>query len=946
MRGGMLSLVFVLALLAPSYATASGAHAVPRPTAASPSWLSTGAAREIVARGGSAVLEGIRTAPVGGHVVPSPSNAEPTESILDADSAVAMPQPINPVREQILAEGSPGPISSGLPPTAVGSTGPTRSAPKPVLHGVTIAPETLTATEFRGLDSNCAYCPYYPPDVQLAAGPGYLVEMVNVAGAIYSKQGTQISVFSLSAWPFYFPSSDWVGDPKVVYDSGSNRWFATMVDFSAGYFEVAISDTSDPTSGWYYYTVAGTPSGDYPDQAILGVSSNVVAVGANDFTISADVWVGGEIWVVNKAQLLSGVTAYYSYWGPSCGPLCTYPGSIHPVRSLSSTTTQYFISSGFGSTSTLTLYSEVGTPPDTVTLSSQSLSIYALTTPPPALQWGSSNTLDTGDGRVLDAVWSNGYLWASLVDACTFTGDPQARSCFRIIELNTAGPTVVIDQDWGNPGVYYLYPALSLDSQGDVTILAGYSSSTEYPGLMVWGQAYNEPNSLEPAAYLAGLAPNGPATYPSCSGVCRYGDYFGASTDTDGTSVWVAGEYGASGTFWSTYVARVKTLPLSTSAVSASRTSSDVGQTVTFSVTPSGGTGAYSYAWSGLPSGCASANQATVACVANAAGASTISATVRDSYGTVVTSSVLLFTVYPDPVVATPTGAPVSGGIDVGQAVTFSVAVSGGSGGNEYSWAGLPGCPPQNLPMLSCNSTQEGTFPVSVSVTDSNGFVASSGVLAYVVLPDPTVTPLALSRTSLDVGQVVNGFVTATGGAGSFTYRWNGLPSGCSSSLASLSCSPGAAGVYNISVTVTDANRFAATSFGYPITVSPRLTVALAADPGDFLEHHSTTLNAVVQGGLSPYSYEWSGLPPGCSTPTAPTNSICSPSSPGTYRVTIIVRDRNGASVNSTMQIVVEASLFGLLPLVEEVALVAVAVIVPIGLAAFLLWRRRRRDQS
>ncbi len=67
---------------------------------------------------------------------------------------------------------------------------------------------------------------YFPPDTQLAAGPYHLVELLNSAGAVWSKDGALVKLFSLSAFfgaPWNYP----VGDPRVLYDPLNSRWFAS-----------------------------------------------------------------------------------------------------------------------------------------------------------------------------------------------------------------------------------------------------------------------------------------------------------------------------------------------------------------------------------------------------------------------------------------------------------------------------------------------------------------------------------------------------------------------------------------------------------------------------------------------------------------------------------------------------------------------------------------------
>ena len=52
--------------------------------------------------------------------------------------------------------------------------------------------------------------------------------------------------------------------------------------------------------------------------------------------------------------------------------------------------------------------------------------------PPSAKQKnGSGVTIDTGDQRLLDAVYRDGHLWASGNDQCKPSGDTTQRSCLQ-----------------------------------------------------------------------------------------------------------------------------------------------------------------------------------------------------------------------------------------------------------------------------------------------------------------------------------------------------------------------------------------------------------------------------------------------------------------------------------------------------------------------------------
>lgn len=149
----------------------------------------------------------------------------------------------------------------------------------------------------------------------------------------------------------------------------------------------------------------------------------------------------------------------------------------------------------------------------------------------------------------------------------------------------------------------------------------------------------------------------------------------------------------------------------------------DVGQTVTISTHASGGWGAYTYDWSGLPTGCTSANRDTISCTPSAHGDFAIKVSVTDANGFTATNSSYLI-VYVDPTITSFSASPSS--LDLGQSIAF-VGVVNGNGTISYSYSGLPaGCSSTNAPSISCTPTSTGTFTVTLTATDQAGMSASA----------------------------------------------------------------------------------------------------------------------------------------------------------------------------------------------------------------------------
>ena len=103
-----------------------------------------------------------------------------------------------------------------------------------------------------------------PPDEGLGAGNGYVVNFVNVTGAIYNTHGGMVQ------GPFYLnpffgedPAAN-TSDPRVYFDPSTRRWFATMIeytfndDFTAvieSHVDLAASRTANPKGAWNIYHV-------------------------------------------------------------------------------------------------------------------------------------------------------------------------------------------------------------------------------------------------------------------------------------------------------------------------------------------------------------------------------------------------------------------------------------------------------------------------------------------------------------------------------------------------------------------------------------------------------------------------------------------------------------------------------------------------------------------
>jgi hypothetical protein len=348
--------------------------------------------------------------------------------------------------------------------------------------------------------------------------------------------------------------------------------------------------------------------------------------------------------------------------------------------------------------------------------------------------------------------------------------------------------------------------------------------------------------------------------------------------------------------------------------------------TVSFSVSISGGVPPYTIVWNGLPTPCTSTSS-SFSCIPNQTGTFNISVTANDAYGDTGTSPTASLTVN-----TTTQPLTVKLGVGpnptyVGQAFTATATASGGTGGYSYSWSNIPGgcSAPGNVASWTCNDpTQSGSFTITVKVTDSSGNTASINQVL-------TINPFTASAPSISpnptvVGQSTTFSTTVTGGATPYTYTWNGLPAGITSSnsnpLTGQPSSAAGGNTYNVSVTVVDnfGNKVTSSTTSLTVNTTPLSAAAPTISPNPDQVAQSTKFTANPAGGSPPYTFVWNNLPAGCSSTSQ--SFSCSPTQSAagnTFSVSYIVTDSasNQATSSATSLTVNPCALTTTLPTIS-----------------------------
>lgn len=290
-------------------------------------------------------------------------------------------------------------------------------------------------------------------------------------------------------------------------------------------------------------------------------------------------------------------------------------------------------------------------------------------------------------------------------------------------------------------------------------------------------------------------------------------------------------------------------------------------------LTPTGGTGAYTYFWS--------SGQTTQDLSGRTAG--TYIVTVTDANSCTATSSATITQPSAINLTTSITHVTCNGGSNG----AIDLTSSGGTGAYTYFWS-------NGQTIQDLTGRVAGTYVVTV--TDANGCTATTSA----TITQPSAINLTTSITNVSCNGGSNGAINLTpaGGTGAYTYIW-------SSGQTTQDLTGRTAGSYG--VTVTDANGCTATTSAtitLPAVLGLTTSVTNVACNGG----SNGAINLTVTGGTSGYTYIWS---------QGSQNEDLSGLSSGTFTVT--VTDANGCTA-STSAMIIEPALLGLSTSVTNVS--------------------------
>jgi hypothetical protein len=658
-----------------------------------------------------------------------------------------------------------------------------------------------------------------PPDPSGDVGVDRVVTSTNGSSgtggtkfAVYDKSGNLINAsvsFNSITSP---PLTGGSGDPVVLFDNLSNRWFIS--EMINGFFRIYVSQSSNPIGAFFRYIVPCTGTGipDYPKYAIwndkLIITTNQV-VGNNN------------VYVLNRVDMIAGnpVTPIGFFTDrPSGFTLqntvgADVDGSFNPdanskpvlfrhrddeINPGTPDNTKDFLEYFELDINFSTPASSTMSGPVRINIAEFDSHLCSLGIVGCFAQPGTTTRLTAINQMMMYRVQYRRFAaYESIL--MNFVTDVNGADLggIRWCEVRkTTGTWFLYQEGTFAPadGLNRWMGTIAQDKFGNIALGYAVTSSTKFPSLRITGRKLNDPlgQMTEPEIEVA--------TGSNRSNSTRWGDYFHLAIDpvTD-ENFWLNGMYSTGTQDWRTRVAHFKFSnclnPFNSSAVTNQNATCFGGNNGTIAATPNGGTGPFTYQLNG------GAPQSSN--VFSNLTAGTYNITVNDNTGC---SSIASATVTePAQISIVETVQNVL--CNASNNGTITVAASNTVGAVTYQ---LNSGTPQSSNVF--NNLTAGTY--TVTVRDGN----NCNNQKLITVTEPEVLDAAGSKTDALCFGAFNGSITTTasGGSGNYQYKLNGGSFQASGSFTNLASG-------NYVVTINDANNCTLTrnfSIGQPVLLT------------------------------------------------------------------------------------------------------------------------------
>jgi len=485
-----------------------------------------------------------------------------------------------------------------------------------------------------------------------------------------------------------------------------------------------------------------------------------------------------------------------------------------------------------------------------------------------------------------------------------------------------------IDHDWDaagycGPGVppcdnvtlaqYLSNGGISLDVQGFVYWdPTDVSPHWELHPLTGWKLSSSSPPQPQPLTPSFTYSPSTPSpgvsvsfTATAAGGVPPYSFAWSFNDGSTGSGSSVTHSYSAQGNYTVSLTVKDSVFPtphsqIVTQALTVSPpvfsvrvsgpSSGTVGTGVSFTATASGGTPPYSFSWNfgdgtGIMMG-GSSNPNTQSHSYTKLGTFTFNVSTTDASGKTTTASSMISISTSIPPLSVSISGPGTG--SVGNSLSFTATATGGTTPYSFSWTTTGGNPPSSTgPSYTTAYSTQGTYTVSVTVSDTNARTASSSTTVSI---NPSADKYTLSWQGFDWDGAGEETLTANGhflaslptvdtsqnggvyaafsfnitsfvvqGTNTLTFTHANWDCSVSDNVKNLQVTTGATEVYSNS-TVFPLSCTQSLAYTFTISVPsppPAFVASYTYSPTNATAEQTITFIATASNGASPYTYGW-----------------------------------------------------------------------------------------
>src|SRR5213596_1206949 len=342
--------------------------------------------------------------------------------------------------------------------------------------------------------------------------------------------------------------------------------------------------------------------------------------------------------------------------------------------------------------------------------------------------------------------------------------------------------------------------------------------------------------------------------------------------------------------------------PTLSASFTYSPSSPQIGQTVSFTGSASGGTQPYSYSWSFGDGSTGTGSSAKHNY--SSAGTLDVAFTVKDNGSpqqTKTSQQPITVSGAPPPLTASFAYSPSS--TQAGQPVRFTASASGGRSAFTFSWSFGDGTTGTGSPVTHTYSSA-GSYTAALTVKDSSSpqQTATSQMTVAVTSPPPPISAsFAISPSSPSAGQSVSFAASASGGTPPYNYTWS-YGDGSTGTGLQVTHTYDRDGTYQVALTVADSIGSTGTWVAPVVVGTAPLQDGFTYNPTSPQPGDNINFTASARGGTPPYSYSWDF---GNGASASGASATYSYSTAGSYTVTLTVIDSSNRSNNTSQGLTV-----------------------------------------